>query len=246
MRGKTTFLVVVPLSLLLAANLGSHQSASPRLADRAQREPDRASDLGRVAKHKQTILSRLQREKVTYRGKTPGEIRIRWEWYDKVVSNYVYEKSALLRELSANEKHALRPGWVYKDMKVTFQELLQLGPEDDDRLLPILSHDVILNMAPSASFAGLTLLGKHGKVKGPIVRKNRVRRYLLGRQFFVPQLEYKNRKGKVVTAKGRSYDAFTIRWRVIKDRVADDMSEAKAIEDLKLERDAQTPESEGE
>ena len=48
----------------------------------------------------------------------------------------------------------------------------------------------------------------------------------------------------MVTAKGRSYDAFTIRWKDIKDRVADDMSEAKALEDLRLERDALAPEPE--
>ena len=82
------------------------------------------------------------------------------------------------------------------------------------------------------------------KVKGPVIRKNRTRTILLGLEFLVLQLEYKNRKGKVVTAKGRSYDAFTIRWKDIKDRVADDMSEAKALEDLRLERDALAPEPE--
>ncbi len=244
MQIKAVFAVVVYLGLLLVPNGSAQQSLRPALGTDPLEEPMQASEQERVAKHKQTILSQLKHKKVTYRGDKPGEIRIRWEWYDKAVNNYLFEKRALLRELSAQEKYVLRARWVYKDMKVTFQELFQLGPEDDDKLLPILSHSGLLGMSPSATFEGLTLLGKHGEVKGPVIRKNRKRSSLFGLEFFVLQLEYKNRKGKVVTAKGRSYDAFTIRWKDVKDRVADDMSEAKALEDLRLERDALATEPE--
>jgi hypothetical protein len=197
------------------------------------------SDQERVEKNKQTILSRLKRDKVTYRGDKPGQIRIRWEWYDTVVRNYIFEKRILLRELSANEKHSLRPEWVYKDMKVTFEELFQLGPEDDDKLLPILSHQSLLDMVPKASLEGLTLLGKQGELKGEILRKYKVRTIYF--DIYTNRLEYKNSSGKAEMAFGIASDAFTLRWKDIKNRLVEDISEAKQLEDLRLERDALFP-----
>ncbi len=196
------------------------------------------TDAERVAKNKQTVLSRVEREPVTFRGDKPGQMRVKWEWYDKVVGNYLYEKQALVTELSAGEKFELRPRWIYKDMGMTFQDILALGPEHDDKLLPILSHAGVLQAMPAASMVGVTLLGKQGEVKGPCIRKYK-RRDAYGTH---EQLEYRDKDGKLQTAGGLSYDAFTVRWKDIKDKVADDMSEAKATEDLKMERDAMFPE----
>lgn len=231
----------IALTLVFGVGLSSARDTTTQKQDASL-----ATDEERVAKNKATILGRMKRDQVGFRGDKPGEIRIKWEWYDKVVTNYIYEKQALFRELSAGEKYDLRVLWVYKNMKVTFQELFQLGPEDDDKLLPLLSHQLVLDMAPISSFEGLILLGKHGENKGPIVRKYK-QKFLalfgLSIGLFNERLEYKESGGKTVTAAITwGMDAFTVRWKDIKNRIADDMSEAKAIEDLKLERDATFPE----
>jgi hypothetical protein len=198
-------------------------------------------DAERVAKNKQTVLSRLKRGEVTYRGDKPGEIRIRWEWYDKVVRSYIYEKAALIQEQSADSMYVLRVGWVYRDMKTTFQELYGLAAADDDKLLPILSYQAMVRAMPQSTLAGLTLLGKHGEVKGTQVRKYAVKTLLADQVVY--HLEYVDATGKKKnTLMGLSYDAFTLRWKDIKDRVADEVSAAKEIEDLQLERDALFPE----
>jgi len=199
------------------------------------------SDADRVAKNKETVLTRMEREPVTFRGDKPGQIRARWEWYDKLASNYRYEKAALTTELSAGEKFELRPRWVFKDMTVTFQEIFQLGPEHDDKLIPILSHQGLLDAMPLAAFEGITILGKQGEDKGPFVRKYKER----GVYGIQVRLEYRDKDGKLKTAGGLTYDAITVRWKDLKDRVADDMSEPKAVDDLKLERDALFPEGQG-
>lgn len=207
------------------------------------------SDQDRVAKNKEIILSRMEREEVTFRGKKEGEKRIRWEWVDDVVNRYLFEKRVLLIEKSVQEKYALRSRWVLKNMKVTFQELFDLGSENDDKLLPILSHRELLFMVPAATFEGLTLRGKKGEVKGIVKRKfrrweNEVEATVrfIG---YIDRLEYEDEKGKLRVAKSKfSWDAFTFRWGDIKDLVADDMSQAKAIEDLRLDRDARAPEPE--
>lgn len=204
--------------------------------------PAAGDDVARVAKNRETILSRLKRDKVAYRGDKPGEMRVKWEWWDRVVGNYLHEKRALLRELSAGEKYELREGWVYKDMKVTFQELFALGPEDDDKLVPIISHAALLAMAPRATFEGMTLLGKQGEAKGPTTRKFKERVASQFGSILADRLEYKDVKGSVKTAGGWSYDAVTLRWKDVKNRVADEVSDAKAAEDLDLERDVQYPE----
>lgn len=230
-----------PRTILLSAALACLLSP---LATALAATPIEPADQERVAKNKQTIFSRLKRDKPTYRGDKPGEMRMRWEWYDKVIRNYIYEKRLLIKELSANEKYELRPQWVFKDMKVTFQELFALGPEDDDKLVPILSHQALLEMVPRASLEGLTLLGKHGETKGAITRKYRVSTVTIyGVQVLSTRLEYKEGGGKVITAFSPwSYDAFTLRWKDLKDRIVDDFSEAKGLEDLDLERDALMPE----
>lgn len=126
----------------------------PRCAESA--EPGSPAELERVSKNKETILTRLRPEKATYRGSKPGEVRLRWEWYNRAVGNYIYEKSALMtvEAFETDSQHDLRPGWMYKDMKVTFQEILRLGSEDDDKLVPVLSHRGFLDLVPNARLAG--------------------------------------------------------------------------------------------
>jgi hypothetical protein len=152
-----------------------------------------------VEKNKQTILSRLRHEKPTFRGDKPGEIRLRWEWYDHAAGNYIYEKNALLTiEAYARESRSdLRVGWMYNNMKVTFQEIFGLGPENDDKLIPILSHRGFLEMVPNTTLAGLTLRGKGGEVKGVITRKYKSPTVYGPLQ---DNVEYKAPNGKTVRA----------------------------------------------
>ncbi len=124
------------------------------------------SNQARVARNKRTILQRMERREVTFRGGKPGEMRVRWEWYDSVISRYRFEKRVLMNEKSAQEKYALRSRWVFMDMRVTFQELFALGSEHDDKLMPIIASQWLVSAAPSATFEGLTLRGKKGEVKG--------------------------------------------------------------------------------
>ncbi|MEW6363933.1 MAG: hypothetical protein AB1714_04765 [Acidobacteriota bacterium] len=232
-----TISAVVTLAILIASGAGLVAAQTPASGEVPLLQ---LPDQERVEKCKQIILSRVTRDKVTFRGDKPGQMRIRWEWYDKIVKNYIFEKTMLLRELSANEKHQLRPEWAYKGMKVTFQELFQLGPNDDDKLLPILSHQALLNMIPKASLQGVTLLGKQGELKGPFTRKYKVPSIYLT-NVYETKIEYRASNGSLATAFGLSYDAFTLRWKDIKDRVVDEVSDAKEIEDLQMVRDAENP-----
>lgn len=234
------FISLILLALAGGYRFSFHTASAP--ATWVQEEADQE----RVAKLKQTLLNRIKRDKVTYRGDKPGEIRIRWEWHNQVVNNYVYQKRLLLNELSANDKYEVRPIWAFKDMKVTYQEVFQLGAEDEDKLLPILAHYASAEMAPQSSFEGLTILGKQGEVKGPFIRKYKSRQYvstgyLLYYIGLADRLEYKSREGKPALASGIAPDAITMRWKEIKDRIFDHVSQAKLMEDLAMERDALFP-----
>ena len=186
------------------------------------------------AAHVQTVLQRLKRHVPTTRGDRPGQIRIKWEWYDSVVGSYLFEKRNLAEELSAGEKFLLRQDWVFRDTRVTFQEIFGLGPSDDDKLLPILSHYSLLASAPASTLEGLMLYGKQGEEKGPITRK-----YMApGPSGFLYVLEFKKPNGDLDVALGYSYDAFNVRWKDVKDRVADESSQEKLAEDRRLLREA--------
>ncbi len=199
------------------------------------------TDPDRVAKNKSRILKNLRREKPIYRGTKPGEVRFRWEWYNRMVGNYIYERSALLivEAYRVNAPHDLRPGYMYRDMTVTFEEIFGALDGDDDKLVPILSHRDFLGLIPNSSLVGLTLRGKQGEVKGVVTRKYKyVSLYGGG---IVDNLEYKTPAGKIARAAGIAPDAFTILWKDLKNVVADNVSEAKAIEDLELVRDLLYP-----
>ena len=223
--GVTLFAMVslAGLSVLGKAALASGRESSQE-----------ASDPERVAKNKTLVLDRLTKRPPAFRGDKPGEIRLRWEWYNRTVSDYLYQKQVLVAQLSANEKYMLRAGWVYKDMKVTFEEILRLGADQDDLLVPVLAHNGLLTLAPAATFEGLTLRGKKGEVKGKIIRKFTERIVdLRGRVRYCDRLEYRDEAGRTETAGSRvSNDAFNVRWRDIKDRVADDVSQFQVFEDV--------------
>jgi hypothetical protein len=198
---------------------------------------------------KKTLLERMKREPPTYRG--DNNLRLKWEWYDGVSRSYLFEKNTLVQEVSAGQPNLLRPQWVFRNIKVTFQDIFQLTSQDDDKLIPILSYYTMLANSPSATFEGLSLYGKDGELKGAITRKyivstadyptSWVNAGSAGRSrfSFVDALEYKDPKtGKLEIASGNASDAVNLRWADIKDRIADDMSEEKASEDRRLVREA--------
>jgi hypothetical protein len=216
---KMMSLTKLALCVLLTAVASGHAAAR------------QVSDQERVAKHKQTILSRVKRDKVEYRGAGSG-LRVKSEWVDKVMSEYHYQKHILLAEVSVSEKYALRSTWVLKDMKVTFQEIFNLGPEDDEKLFPLSYASGLLDFVPAYSWEGLTFLGKSGEVKGPFKR-----RIAIGAGIYPL---YLNDDGKEKVTLGVARDAYTLKWKDIKNRVLDDMSEEDVVERLKLLRDKLT------
>lgn len=199
------------------------------------------SDAERVAQNKATLLSRLNPEEPKFR-EAGNTRRLRWEWYDKVVSDYFHEKLFLIVEQSQGEKYVLRPAWVFQDMKMTFGEAIGLGEEYDDVLMPVVAHLGAVRAAPNETFAGLTLYGKKGEIKGTITRKYKT---LIGYDFYATRIEYEDRKGKRKKAFSQySWDAFNLRWGDIRNRTLDDMTQAKQMEDLRMQRDARSPATE--
>jgi hypothetical protein len=211
------------------------RAAAPAHNEREDMRAAQAVEQERVAKIKQTLLGRVKRNKPEYRGDPPG-LRFKSEWIDEVADNYVFQKNVLLNELAVSEKYPLRATWVYKDMKVTFQEIFNLGPEDDDKLFPLSYGNDLIGLAPSSSFEGLALLGKGAEVKGPYTVKVVVNRFILT-DYIGSLLKYTNKEGKERFAIGAARDAFTVRWKDIKNRIADDMSEANELEYLRLQRE---------
>jgi len=190
---------------------------------------------------KRTMLERMVRLQPTYRGDN-GD-RLKWEWYDGVVRSYFFEKGAIVEEVSASQGSLLRADHVFQGIKVTFQEIFKLTDADDEKLVPILSSLALLSHARRDVFEGLILLGKHGEVKGPITRKYvasaKDARRLGGYFDFYTVLEYKDPEtGELHIAGGAFYDSVNLRWRDIKNRVADDMTEERAAEARVMDREA--------
>ena len=220
-------LTVYSLLILICVAFG-HAHAQEQKPEAPTEAAQQLSNQERVAKHKQTILSRVKRDKVEYRGAGTG-FRIKSEWVDQVMSEYIYQKSVLLAEVNISEKYAIRPTWVLKNMKVTFQEIFNLGPEDDEKLFPLSYVSGLLNFVPAYSWEGLTFLGKNGEAKGPFKRRIAIE----GGLFPI----YLNSDGKEKITLGVARDAYTLKWKDIKNRVLDDMSEEEAVDRLKVLRD---------
>lgn len=98
----------------------------------------------------------------TYRGDNGS--RLKWEWYDGIARSYLFEKNAIVEEVSASQGSLLRTDYVFQGVKITFQEIFQLTDKDGDKLVPVLSYWSLLSNARRDVFEGLTLLGKQGEV----------------------------------------------------------------------------------
>ncbi len=219
--------------------------AAPGARPSGQTPSPQTSDQERGAKNKQTLLSRLRREAVEYRGDGPGH-RVKSEWVDKMVRDYVQQKLVIVGESSVGEKYEVSSRWVFKDMKVTFQELFGLGPEDDEKLLPLSYGDELLDLMPTHALEGVTIRGKGAEVKGPYKRSVVITGHaltfanVLGVGLRRPVATfplYVNDEGKEKLALGVARDAYTVKWKDIKNRVVDDMSDTAHVEKLRLLRD---------
>ena len=237
MRQHVAFAVFALFAGLSAAFVLPHETSIGSVPLNAQA----VAPSQRPEQLKATMLERMVRLPPTYRG--DGLARLKWEWYDGVARSYIFEKDAIIEEISAGHGSLLRSDYVFQGVKVTFQEIFQLTDKDDEKLVPILSYWPLLSTARRDVFDGLTLLGKQGEVKGPITRKYIASARdvgLLGGYFdFYNVLEYKDAKnGKLEVAGGLSADAVNLKWRDIKNRVADDMTEDRAAEARTLRREA--------
>jgi hypothetical protein len=240
--------------LILALFLGISLALlplSPIPIDSTAQTPS-AQTASRVApeEFKATVLANMMREAPTYRD--GDRKRLRWEWWDTVGRNYLFEKNMLFQEVSDDSPYRLRPEWVFRDVTITFQEIFELPESDDETLVPIISLNALLANAPNSTFEGLPIYGKGGELKGTITRKYAVSTVDYGTSVFtgvgagsqsqwsfIHALEYKDqRNGKIEIARGNSWDAFNLLWKDIKDRIADDMSEEKELEDRQLLRSA--------
>ncbi len=235
---KKVFPPALALGLLLLAFSGTPAAQTP--------------DQERGAKNKQTLLSRLRREQVEYRGDGLGH-RVKSEWVDKMVRDYVLQKLVIVGESSVGEKYEVSSRWVFKDVKVTFQELFGLGPEDDEKLLPLSYGDELLDLMPTYALEGLTIRGKGAEVKGPYKRSVVITGHaltfanVLGVGLRRPVATfplYVNSDGKEKLALGVARDAYTVKWKDIKNRVVDDMSDTAHVEKLRLMRDFVSEEDE--
>lgn len=222
-------------SLLMIAAFGQASAQEQKQATPAAMV-QQSSPQERAAGNKQTMLSRLKREKVEYRGSGSG-LRVKSEWVDKTMNEYIYQKQLVIAEASLGEKYLLRSTWVLRDVKITFQDVFDLGPEDDEKLFPLSYASGLLYFVPAYSWEGLTFLGKNGEVKGPFKR-----RIAIDAGIFPL---YLNSDGKEKLTIGLARDAYTLKWKDIKNRVLDDMSEEDDVERLKLLRDKITFEDAG-
>src|SRR5688500_6066315 len=104
--------LVLALGLLIGWGMSGDRLSAQTTAARQVSDPES------VTRNKQTILSRVKRDPVEYRGDGGGQ-RVKSEWVDKVVRDYTHQKLVLAGELSMGERYELSPRWVFKDMKVT-------------------------------------------------------------------------------------------------------------------------------
>jgi hypothetical protein len=236
MKKRTVVLTIVATSALFVPI----RAPLPPVAALAQ-----TASLGDPEQHKRTVLERLTRLPPTYRGDTPQ--RLKWEWYDGMCRSYEFEKKLLVEELSAQLGYLLREEYVFRNVKVTYQEIFQLTDKDDDKLVPVLSYSGCYAHARENVFEGLTLLGKQGESKGTITRSyvaSTMEATPPGGAYrshfsFITAVEYKDQKsGTLETAGGAYFDSVNLRWRDIKNRVADDNTEEKATEWRTQARDA--------
>jgi len=121
------------------------------------------------------------------------------------------------------------------DLRIRYKEIF---PAIDDSILVPLTSKVIY-YAPESSFAGLTLHGKKGEVKGRITGKIKDWHSGVGQSSYA----HSYYTTTVTTDSGRAYagwspDGNLVRWGDIKDKIAFDFSDKKLKEDSELERRA--------
>lgn len=127
------------------------------------------------------------------------------------------------------------------NLRVRFREIFP--DASDDLLFPL--DEAVVVYAPESSFAGLSVYGRHGELKGRIVGKQKEWNTTHGSGFsgFTP-IDGTRYWTILTTDDKRLYgnawriDANNVKWGDIKNRIAFEVSERKSGEDRKLEEDA--------
>jgi hypothetical protein len=127
MMKRMVFVALISASL----SLGLLHKGSISLAAQSATKSQAPEEL------KRTMLERMVRLPPTYRD---NGARLKWEWYDGTARSYLFEKRAIVEEISAGQGSLLRSDYVFQGIKVTFQEIFRLTDADDDKLVPILSY----------------------------------------------------------------------------------------------------------
>lgn len=152
--------------------------------------------------------------------------------YNKALTDY----KIALQQREQGDQTEIPPGSSeLLELQVLFGELFPTA--EDEYLLPLI-EDVFI-YAPESSFAGLTVYGKKGEIKGRITGKYKIwdsgiSRYSVGKSSYTTMLV----TDSGLLTRGWSYDANNVRWGDIKNRIAFDNSRSKREEDRRLELEA--------
>jgi hypothetical protein len=142
-----------------------------------------------------------------------------------------------LREQSGEAKgsnQALQDCW---DLQLKFNEIFPVT--DDEVLIPV--TQTLASLAPASTFTGLTAYGRHHEVKARIIAKrlemccnsNLLPSLITSKPYYKPYFQ---------TDRGHAYpykNEILLRWADVKDKIAYDLSENKAQEDLQLKLTSQ-------
>jgi hypothetical protein len=167
--------------------------------------------------------------------------RLDWKQVDGVIDalKELYLKALTDARIAAQQQEQggsvdLPEGWSeLLDLRIRYKELL---PNIEDSTFLPLTHTVIF-FAPESTFAGLTLYGKKGEVKGRITGKTKDWHSGVstsGRSYYSTIL---------TTDAGRAYSGWSadgnlVRWGDIKSKIAFENSDKKNKEDNDMERRA--------
>lgn len=144
-----------------------------------------------------------------------------------------------LQQAEQGEEPDVAPGSEeLLNLRVRFREIF---PDASDNLLFPLDEAVVV-YAPESSFAGLSVYGRHGELKGRIVEKQKKWNTILSSGFIsIDGTRYWTillTDDKRLDGTDHRTDANNVKWGDIKNRIAFELSERKSGEDRKLEEDA--------
>jgi len=192
--------------------------------------------------HGQVVEAIIQQSRPAQIGIKDGT-RVEWKQVDGVIDRMekLFRKAvddakiALQQQEQGGQAEVPEGSSELLDLKIRYKEIFPTI--DDNTLLPLTS--TVIYYAPESSFAGLTLYGKKGEVKGRITGKVKewhsgVSQSSYGHSYYSTIVTTDNGRASA----GWSPDGNLVCWADIKDKIAFDFSDKKLEEDSELERRA--------